>query len=184
MENLEILAGVADAQRPSKPPDRVRLPGGGLPCISHRPRSVTDSHTTLRRSETRFDSWRRHASLNASAGHWRASPAVTRASPTVTVRLRPDALLYVNPSPGGGTGRRATSRGSCPQRAWEFDSPPGDSQVRPGCAGAPLSFIRTAPRLNSGTRDYFDPQTSRGPTARLPVHTRATVVRLHSGRFS
>lgn len=59
--------GVSAARRPSKPQGRVRFPGGGsVPRADgqhggiKRPRSVPDPHTTLRRSETRFDSWRGH----------------------------------------------------------------------------------------------------------------------------
>ena len=49
---------VFEAARPGPIPGR----GSSINSIS-RPRSVTDSHTTLRRSETRFNSWRGHRSL-------------------------------------------------------------------------------------------------------------------------
>ncbi len=59
-----IPVSVSDARRFSKPQGRVRSPGGGLveirEQIGFRPRSVPEPHTTLRRSETRFDSWRGH----------------------------------------------------------------------------------------------------------------------------
>jgi hypothetical protein len=58
-----LPASVSDARRSSKPQGRVRFPGGGLSESSiSRPRSVTDPHTTLRRSGTRFNSWRGHPS--------------------------------------------------------------------------------------------------------------------------
>ena len=65
---LRLPASVSGARRSSKPQGRVRFPGGGLsvPRIS-RPRSVPDPHTTLRRSETRFDSWRGHRSTTVHA---------------------------------------------------------------------------------------------------------------------
>jgi hypothetical protein len=58
-----LPASVSEARRSSKPQGRVRFPGGGLSVGTiSRPRSVTDSHTTLRRSGTRFNSWRGHRS--------------------------------------------------------------------------------------------------------------------------
>jgi hypothetical protein len=58
-----LPASVSEARRSSKPQGRVRFPGGGLAfSLKTRPRSVTDSHTTLRRSGTRFNSWRGHHS--------------------------------------------------------------------------------------------------------------------------
>jgi hypothetical protein len=54
-------ASVSGARRSSKPQGRVLFPGGGwFASGNSRPRSVPDSHTTPRRSETRFDSWRGH----------------------------------------------------------------------------------------------------------------------------
>ena len=56
-----LPASVSEARRSSKPQGRVRFPGGGFSVgTTSRPRSVTDSHTTLRRSGTRFNSWRGH----------------------------------------------------------------------------------------------------------------------------
>ncbi len=56
-----LPASVSEARRSSKPQGRVRFPGGGFSVGTiSSPRSVTDSHTTLRRSGTRFNSWRGH----------------------------------------------------------------------------------------------------------------------------
>lgn len=52
------------ARQPSKLQDEVRLLGGALVIDIYRcPRSVADSHATLRRSRTRFDSWRGHLTI-------------------------------------------------------------------------------------------------------------------------
>ena len=51
---------VFEAARPGS------IPGRGI-LFPTRPRSVTDSHTTLRRSRTRFNSWRGHPFLDAGA---------------------------------------------------------------------------------------------------------------------
>ena len=41
--------------------DAKPVPRGSTPrAVALRPRSVADSHATLRRSKTRFDSWRGH----------------------------------------------------------------------------------------------------------------------------
>jgi hypothetical protein len=51
---------VFEAARPGPIPGRGTL-------LASRPRSVTDSHTTLRRSRTRFNSWRGHHFHDAGA---------------------------------------------------------------------------------------------------------------------
>ena len=52
-------ASVPEARQPSKLQDEVRFLGGAL-MTRNRPRGVPDSHATLRRSKTRFNSWRGH----------------------------------------------------------------------------------------------------------------------------
>ena len=66
-----------EADGPGSTPGRGASDARWLICL----RSVTDSHTTLRRSETRFDSWRGRSQRNpnASAWHGRAILAVTQA---------------------------------------------------------------------------------------------------------
>ena len=49
------------ARRPSKPRDRVRLPGGVSFGTFTTSSGCEGSHATLRRSRARFDSWRGHA---------------------------------------------------------------------------------------------------------------------------
>jgi hypothetical protein len=197
-------ASVVDARRPSKPSDRVRLPGRGLgpPAMAgpsrtgpigtssgcdgfaRDPAKVEDQ---VRLPARTFD-----GKSHASAGHWRAHLAVTQAPSAVAVRLRPDACfpsLGNQPQCAGWrNGRRATLRGSCPEQGVGVRLSPRrlERWKLPRCAGAPPSLIRTVSRLDSGAWDSFSilrHPPSRGPAVRRPAHIRVTVVRFHPGRL-
>ncbi len=64
---------------------------GDLDRFGFSPRSVTDSHTTLRRSETRFDSWRGHHSfcvtLEPDGQATGCNPVQVGSTPTGVFRL-------------------------------------------------------------------------------------------------
>ena len=100
---------VFEAARPGS------IPGWGTrqrSCSDRCPRSVTDAHTTLRRSETRFDSWRGHAlrgrveALRAPEPDGRAAVCKTaeagstpagashRLSPTFPLSIHHDQLVF------------------------------------------------------------------------------------------
>ena len=62
-----IRTGVCswESSEPPKLADRVQILAPLLICRYHCPWSVTESHATLRRSRTRFDSWRGHCCSRA-----------------------------------------------------------------------------------------------------------------------